>query len=85
MYVKRDPKDQLLTYKEVAAYLKVSKSTLMRMIRNPENVLTVTYLAERVTRIKMGDIIDWLFRQNQIYNKNIQGDNEKNQSQGSNP
>lgn len=84
MYRKIDPNDQLLTYKETAKYLKVSKSTLMRMVKNPENPLKVTYLAERVTRIRMGDIIDWLFHQNQIYNKNIQGDNEKNQSQGGN-
>lgn len=68
------PYDQLLTYNETTAYLKISKSSLMRMIHDSENPLRVTYLAERVTRIKLADIYDWLEKQNEIYNRKLQNE-----------
>lgn len=71
-----DTEDRLLTYEETMAYLKVSESTLNRLIRDPENPLKRTYVAERRPRIKLADIHDWLTKQDEIYNKKLEKKDE---------
>lgn len=74
---KIDSSEQYLTYKEARMYLKISKASLMRNINDPENPLQVTYIGARRPRIRTGDLLNWLFRQDQLYNKKIQEDPEE--------
>ena len=62
--------NELLTYKEVQDYLKVSNASVIRAINNKDNPLKVTYLGDKSPRIKLEDLTAWIEKQNETYNTN---------------
>ena len=69
--------NELLTYKEVQGYLKISESTLHRIIHDPVNPLKVTYVNERAPRIRLVDLTEWINKQDKLYAEARQDKEEK--------
>lgn len=58
--------NEFLTYRQVQEYLKVSESTLLRMIADKYNPLKVVYLGESSPRVRLVDLTDWINKQDEL-------------------